>query len=75
MDENRSVELRRTQWAIESCYQRGGKGSEVVQIRKDPSDNYEGISWEEFEEALKKKGLAVYKSEEGDFLKTIKNKS
>lgn|GEM_PF-4408332 len=75
MDENRSVELRRTQWAIESCYQRGGKGSEVDQIHKDPSDNYEDISWEEFEEALKKKGLAVYKAEESYFLKIMKNKS
>lgn len=50
------------------------KGSEVVQIRKNPSDKYDDISWDEFEEALKKKGLAVYKAEESDFLKIMKDK-
>jgi len=50
------------------------KGSEVVQIRKNPSDKYEDVSWEEFEDALNKKGLAVYKAEESDFLKIMKDK-
>ncbi len=50
------------------------KGSEVVQIRKNPSDKYEDMSWEEFEEVLNKKGLAVYKAEESDFLKIMKDK-
>lgn len=50
------------------------KGSEVVQIRKNPSDKYEDISWKEFEETLKNKGLAVYKAEESDFLKIMKDK-
>jgi hypothetical protein len=50
------------------------KGSEVVQIRKNPSDKYEDVSWDEFEEALKKKGLAVYKAIESDFLKIMKEK-
>ena len=50
------------------------KGSEVVQIRKNPSDKYEDIGWDEFESALKSKGLAIYKAEESDFLKIMKNK-
>jgi len=50
------------------------KGSEVVQIRKNPSDKYEDISWKEFEDTLKKKDLAVYKAEESDFLKIMKDK-
>ena len=49
------------------------KGSEVVQIRKNPSDKYEDISWDEFESALKKKKLAVYKATESDFLKIMKD--
>jgi hypothetical protein len=32
------------------------------------------MSWEEFEEALKKKGLAVFKAEESDSLKIMKDK-
>ncbi len=50
------------------------KGTEIVQIRKNPSDKYEDISWKEFGESLKKKGLAVYKAEESDFLKIMKDK-
>ena len=50
------------------------KGSEVVQIRKNPSDKYEDISWEEFERALKSKNLAVYKATESDFLKIMKDR-
>ncbi len=49
------------------------KGSEVVQIRKNPSDKYEDISWEEFENTLKAKKLAVYKATESDFLKIMKD--
>jgi len=51
------------------------KGSEVVQIRKNPSDKYEDISWKEFETVLKQKGLAVYKAAESDFLKIMKDKN
>jgi tRNA G10 N-methylase Trm11 len=50
------------------------KGSEVVQIRKNPSDKYEDISWEEFEAALQEKDLAVYKAENSDFLKIMKDR-
>ena len=39
------------------------KGSEVLQLRQNPSDKYEDISWEEFEAALQEKDLAVYKAE------------
>ncbi len=49
------------------------KGSEVVQIHKKPSDKYEDISWEELEATLQKKGLAVCKAEESDFLKIMKD--
>jgi len=50
------------------------KGSEVVQIRKNPSDNIVDIGWDEFEKTLKSKGLAIYKAEESDFLKIMKDK-
>ena len=50
------------------------KGSDVVQIRKNPGDKYMDISWNEFECALKDKGLAIYKAEESDFLKIMKDK-
>jgi sugar phosphate isomerase/epimerase len=48
------------------------KGTEIVNIRKNPSDKIEEISWEEFDKALKKRGLAVYKATESDFLKIMK---
>ena len=48
------------------------KGTEVVNIRKHPSDKLAEISWEEFGELLKTKGLAVYKATESDFLKIMK---
>jgi phage terminase large subunit len=48
------------------------KGTEVVNIRKHPSDKLAEISWEEFDETLKKRGLAVYKATESDFLKIMK---
>lgn len=49
-------------------------GSEVVQIRKNPSDNIVDICWDEFEKILNSKGLAIYKAEQSDFLKTMKDK-
>ena len=48
------------------------QGSDVVNIRKKPNDNLEDISWDEFERILKKRGLAVYKAEDSDFLKIMK---
>jgi hypothetical protein len=45
-----------------------------VQIRKHGSPNLEDISWEEFENTLKKRKLAVYKAEKSDFLKIMKDK-
>jgi hypothetical protein len=48
------------------------KGTEVVNIRKRPSNKFVEISWEEFEKALKDKKLAVYKATESDFLKIMK---
>lgn len=50
------------------------KGTEVVNISKKPNDKYEKISWEDFEKALDDRGLAVYKTEESDFLKIMKDK-
>jgi hypothetical protein len=48
------------------------KDTETVNIRKHPSDKLVEISWEEFDKVLKKKGLAVYKATESDFLKIMK---
>ncbi len=48
------------------------KGTEVVNIRKHPDNRLIEISWEEFDKALKKRGLAVYKATESDFLKIMK---
>lgn len=48
------------------------KGRNIVQIRKNSSDDLENISWDEFETSLKKKGLAVFKAEKSDFLKIMK---
>jgi hypothetical protein len=52
------------------------EGTDVVQIRgkTSKSDRYVDISWAEFESALKKRKLSVYKSEKGNFLKIMKNK-
>jgi len=52
------------------------KGTGVINIRKKStqSDRFDDISWEEFESALKEKGLAVYKTAESDFLKIMKDK-
>jgi hypothetical protein len=49
------------------------KGTDVVNIRKNPSDRYEDITWDEFESSLKKRGLAVFKTAESDFLKIMKD--
>ena len=50
------------------------KGTEIIQIRKKDYKNFEDISWDEFEKILKKKLLAVYKSEKGNFLKMMKDR-
>ena len=50
------------------------KGSEVVNIRKKPNENLEDIDWDEFQRILNEKNLAVYKAEESDFLKIMKEK-
>jgi len=49
------------------------KGSDVINIRKKPNDNLEDISWDEFERILEEKGLAVYKAQDSDFLKIMKD--
>lgn len=38
------------------------KGTEGVQFTKGNNERLEVISWEEFEDLLKKRGLAVYES-------------
>jgi len=50
------------------------EGTDVVNIRKAPSDKYKDIGWDEFERILKKRGLAVFKATESDFLKIMKEK-
>ena len=50
------------------------KGSDVVNIRKKSNENLEDIDWDEFKEILDRKNLAVYKAEESDFLKIMKDK-
>jgi hypothetical protein len=50
------------------------KGTDVVQIRKHDSDRLEEITWDEFQDALKKRGLAVFKAEKSGFLKIMKDK-
>lgn len=50
------------------------KGSNIVNIRKKDNPKMEDISWGEFEETLKERGLAVYKAENSDFLKIMKDK-
>ncbi len=51
-------------------------GTDVVQIRgkSSTSDKYEDITWADFESALRKRKLTVYKSEKGSFLKIMKSK-
>jgi len=50
------------------------KSSEVVNIRKKPNENLKDIDWDEFQRILNEKNLAVYKAEESDFLKIMKDK-
>ncbi len=45
-----------------------------VQIRNRPAQNLEDIDWEDFEVALEKKGLVVYKAENSDFLRMMKDR-
>ena len=54
------------QYGLKACKV---KGSDVVNIRKNPTNRQEDISWEEFEETLNRRGLAVFKAENSDFLK------
>lgn len=46
------------------------KGSEGVQFFKGTNPRLEKISWDEFEAALKKRGVAVYES--GGWMKIMK---
>ena len=48
-------------------------GTDGVQIRKHKNPKMEDISWEEFEKTLKKRKLAVYKAENSDFLKIMRD--
>jgi len=48
------------------------KGFEVVNIRKHPTEKQYDITWDEFFEALERKGLAVYKASNSDFIKIMK---
>ncbi|UCD92336.1 MAG: hypothetical protein JSV43_09015 [Methanobacteriota archaeon] len=50
------------------------RGTDVIQIRKHPSEKLEDISWAEFLHLLEERGLAVYKDERCDFLKIMKDK-
>lgn len=49
-------------------------GTDGVQIRKHDNPNLEDISWDEFERTLKKRKLAVYKAEDSDFLKIMRDR-
>lgn len=49
------------------------KNSEVVNIRKHSNPNLEDIGWDEFERILKKRDLAVYKSDK-DFLRIMRDR-
>lgn len=48
------------------------KGTEGVQFTKGSNPRIAEISWEEFEEALQKRGLAVYG--DGSWLKIMKDR-
>jgi hypothetical protein len=50
------------------------RGTSVVNIRKNPSDKFEDIAWEEFQTVLSQRGLAVYKASESDYLKIMKDR-
>ncbi len=49
------------------------KGIQGVQFTKGKNDRIEVISWDDFEKALKKRGLAVYES--GGWMKIMKKPS
>lgn len=49
------------------------KGTEMVNIRKKKTQRQQDISWEEFENFLKKRKLAVYRHD-NDWLKIMKDK-
>jgi hypothetical protein len=49
-------------------------GTDGANIRKHKNPKMEDISWEEFEKTLKKKKLAVYKAENSDFLKIMRDR-
>jgi len=46
------------------------KGTQGVQFTKGSNDRLTVISWDEFEQALKKRGLAIYES--GGWMKIMK---
>ena len=50
------------------------KGKDVINIRKKFDSKCEDISWEEFEKIMKKRKLAIYKADESDFVKLMKDK-
>ena len=49
------------------------RGTNIVNLRKEPSERFEDIGWEEFQETLNLRGLAVYKATGSDFLKIMKD--
>lgn len=59
------------QYGLHPCRVKGTKG---VNIRIRDNPRMEDMSWEEFEETLKRRGLAVYKAEKSDFLKIMKDR-
>lgn len=46
----------------------------MVRRWKHKNPKIEDISWEEFEKTLKKRKLSVYKAENGDFLKIMRDR-
>lgn len=50
------------------------KGTQIVNIRKSPSGRFEDIDWDTFERILRSRGLAVYKAQDSDFLKIMKDR-
>ncbi len=49
-------------------------GTNIVNIRKNPSGKLEDIGWPQFERMLRERGLAVYKAEDSDFLKIMRDR-
>lgn len=50
------------------------RGTNVVNIRKNTSDRFEDIAWDEFQFVLSQRGLAVFKASESDYLKIMKDR-